>query len=153
ALKAVMLQRVISLSLALGWLSAAPAWALDPDRHISQYAHFAWRVQDGFFNSAPRGIAQAPDGYLWLGTESELLRFDGVRFVPWREEPGERLPSNAIGALLPARDGSVWIATPAGVSRWKDQTLTTYSGETARALLERRDGTIWTVGGEPQRSL
>src|SRR5262245_23716744 len=143
-----MLQRVISLILALGWLSAASAWALDPDRHISQYAHAAWRMQDGVFKGDPYGIAQTPDGYLWLGTTSELLRFDGVRFVPWHQ-----IPPSSIGDLLVARDGSLWLTTDAGVSRWKDQTLTSYPGAIARGLLERRDGTIWTIRGEPPQSL
>ena len=58
-------------------------WAVDPTRHISQYAHTAWRVQDGVFGGAPWAITQTTDGYLWIGTRTGLLRFDGVRFVPW----------------------------------------------------------------------
>ena len=51
-------------------------WAVDPNRHISQYAHAAWRLQDGFFKGSPISIAQTKDGYVWLGTASGLLRFD-----------------------------------------------------------------------------
>jgi ligand-binding sensor domain-containing protein len=96
---------------------SVPAWAVDPDKHISQYAHAAWRVQDGFFKGSPGRMVQTRDGYLWLGGPSELLRFDGVRFVPWSAERRERLPSNDIQDLAAARDGSLWMFTPAGVSR------------------------------------
>src|ERR1700719_1090932 len=60
------------------------AFALDPSRDISQYAHTAWKIRDGFTRGAIYSIAQTPDGYLWLGTEFGLVRFDGVRTVPWQ---------------------------------------------------------------------
>jgi signal transduction histidine kinase/ligand-binding sensor domain-containing protein len=93
----------------------------------------------------PDVLVQTSDGYLWLGTSSGLLRFDGVRFVPWSSAHGERLASNEIYDLVPARDGSLWIASRAGVSQWKDQTLTTYPGGTGggRSLLEDHNGTVW----------
>ena len=60
------------------------AFALNPALDVSQYAHTAWKVSEGFFKGviASYSIAQTPDGYLWLGTEFGLLRFDGVRFSP-----------------------------------------------------------------------
>ena len=55
--------------------------ALDADRRISQYAHTAWRTQDGAFSGTPNAIMQTADGYIWIGTQAGLVRFDGVRFV------------------------------------------------------------------------
>jgi ligand-binding sensor domain-containing protein len=52
----------------------------------------AWRIQDGFFGGAANAIAQTADGYLWIGTQTGLLRFDGIRFVPWT--PTDRLREN-----------------------------------------------------------
>ena len=60
------------------------AFALNPSLDINQYAHKAWTVREGFFKGAIYAIAQTPDGYLWLGTEFGLVRFDGVRSVPWQ---------------------------------------------------------------------
>ena len=71
-------------------------------------------------------IAQTPDGYLWLGTEFGLLRFDGVRSVPWQPPAGERLAGSEIRVLLVARDGSLWIGTNEGLASWKDGKLTHY---------------------------
>ena len=124
------------------------AWAVDPDKRISQYAHASWRLQDGFFNGSPFRIAQTKDGYVWLGTSSGLLRFDGVRFVPWNSERAERLPSSQIRELLPASDGSLWIVTDGGLSRWKDQKLTNYPGSFGPVLEDRR-GDVWTIQMTP----
>src|ERR1700704_4676138 len=91
-----------------GMLLASPvAFALNPALDISQYAHTQWKVRDGFVKGTISAIAQTPDGYLWLGTEFGLVRFDGVHFVPWTPPPGERLPSPNILVLLAARDGTL----------------------------------------------
>ena len=55
------------------------AFALNPSLDISQYAHKAWTIREGFFKGMISSIAQTPDGYLWLGTEFGLLRFDGIQ--------------------------------------------------------------------------
>ena len=126
-------------------------WALDPNRQISQYAHAAWRIQDGLFSSGPRTVVQTNDGYLWVGTDAGLLRFDGVRFVPWSPGDGQRLPSSQIYTLLAASDGSLWIATVAGLSRWKNQTLTNFPAGPGgvASILEDSKGTIWFGRANP----
>lgn len=133
---------VVSLLL----LFTVSAWAVDPDRRISQYAHTAWRIEDGFFNSSVHAIAQTQDGYLWVGTSTGLLRFDGVRFVSWKAEHGERLPSREILDLLAASDGSLWIASRGNLSRWNRQKLSNYpTGDNTGPdrLLEDSHGKIW----------
>src|SRR6202521_3037863 len=103
--------------------STALIWALDPARHISQYAHTAWRVQDGVVEVGST-ITQTTDGYLWLGTPNGLMRFDGVKFVPY-DSTG--LPGRGYNYLLGARDGSLWIGTRDGIGRLKDGRFQWYS--------------------------
>src|SRR5712664_194179 len=91
------------------------AFALNPALDVSQYAHTAWKIRDGFAKGTITSIAQTPDGYLWLGTEFGLLRFDGVRSVPWQPPSDQLLPSNDISSLLAARDGTLWIGTGRGL--------------------------------------
>jgi PAS domain S-box-containing protein len=122
------------------------AFALDPSLDISQYAHTAWRVRDGFAKGFLYSIAQTPDGYLWLGTEFGLLRFDGVVAVPWQPPAGQKLPGIDITTLLVTRDGGLWIGTFNGLACSKDGKLTTHpelSGERISSLLEARDGAVW----------
>ena len=75
--------RVKIAAFAIGALSllllCPSALALDPSLDVSQYAHMSWRVRDGFTRGTILAITQTPDGYLWLGTEFGLYRFDGVR--------------------------------------------------------------------------
>jgi signal transduction histidine kinase/ligand-binding sensor domain-containing protein len=137
--------------LAAMLLAAHPrAFALDPSLDISQYAHTSWRVRDGITKGATSSIVQTPDGYLWLGTEFGLLRFDGVRTVPWQPPAGQHLPSNRIFSLLAARDGTLWIGTSKGLASWNSGKLTQYTalaGQAIRApILEDHEGTVW-VGG------
>ena len=122
------------------------ALALNPTLDVSQYAHTAWKVSDGFFAGIIFSIAQTPDGYLWIGTDSGLFRFDGVRSVPWHPPAGSRLPGSDIRSLRAARDGRLWIGTARGLASVKDGRLTRYpefDGHFIEALLEDREGTIW----------
>ena len=77
-----------------------------------------------------------------------MLRFDGVRSVPWQPPAGEHLPGGSIRSLLAARDGRLWIGTTEGLASWKDGKLTHYpelAGQ-VRPLLEDREGTVWAGG-------
>src|SRR6478672_8095942 len=93
---------VLSATLLLPFCPRAHA--LNPRLDINQYAHTSWKNREGFANGVIGSIAQTADGYLWLGTDSGLYRFDGVRAVAWQPPPNQRLPSNYISALLVTRD-------------------------------------------------
>jgi signal transduction histidine kinase/ligand-binding sensor domain-containing protein len=124
------------------------AFALNPALDVSQYAHTAWKIREGFTEGTINSIAQTPDGYLWLGTELGLLRFDGVRNVPWQPPSDQLLPSNEIRSLLVARDGTLWIGTARGLASWKGGKLTHYEAlaeSFVGGLLEDREGSIWTA--------
>lgn len=97
------------------WLASAlalapPSFALDRDKLISQFTLTSWSAKDGIPGPV-RAIAQTPDGYLRLGTEAGLYRFDGLRFVPIESSSGAGANehSQAVWSLCAARDGSLWI--------------------------------------------
>jgi signal transduction histidine kinase/ligand-binding sensor domain-containing protein len=131
--------------LFLGAVSSA--CALDPNNHISQYGHTAWRIQDGVFNGTPHTIAQTADGYVWIGTEQGLVRFDGVRFVPWSEPQGKHLPRPNVYSLLGSHDGSLWIGSGDGLAHWTNGDLVNYPETFGRtnAIVEDQQGTVWAV--------
>ncbi len=128
-------------------LLCAQANALDPDRQISQYGHTVWRVQDGAIDPAAE-ITQTADGYLWLGTSNGLLRFDGVRFVPYAPL-GLNLPTRGYTFLLGARDGSLWIGMRRGLIRLKDGKLQSYTKPEDHSgistIMEDHEGRIWVT--------
>ena len=119
--------------------------ALDPNLKISQYARTAWLIQDGYLRGAARAIAQTSDGYLWIGTESGLFRFDGARFQPWTFPDGAHLPSTEIHSLFGAHDGSLWIGTREGVAHLIDQKLVNFPSVRGKvfSILEDPSGIIW----------
>jgi signal transduction histidine kinase/ligand-binding sensor domain-containing protein len=133
-------------------LACSPvAQALNPELDVSQYAHTAWKVRDGFTQGTILRIAQTPDGYLWLGTEFGLYRFDGVRAIPWQQQLNDNFLSRHIYGLLVARDGTLWIGTDKGAASWKDGNLTRYpelDKQNINGFLEDREGTIWSAGQE-----
>jgi signal transduction histidine kinase/ligand-binding sensor domain-containing protein len=123
----------------------SPAFALNAALTTSQYRHTAWMVREGFTRGTIRAIAQTPDGYLWLGTDLGLVRFDGVRVTPWQPPGNGRLPSDIVTSLLVSRDGTLWIATDEGLASWRDGQLRRVdelTGVVGR-LIEDRDGAIW----------
>src|SRR5690349_18966150 len=109
-----MMRAIIALGMLLAW--GTGAYALDPALDVSQYAHTAWKIREGFSKGVINAMAQTPDGYLWLGTEFGLLRFDGVRAVPWEPPAGEHLPDDMVQSLLVSRDGTLWIGTRNGLA-------------------------------------
>jgi signal transduction histidine kinase/ligand-binding sensor domain-containing protein len=127
----------------------SPAFALNPSVQVSQYAHTAWTIRDGAFQGTIRAITQTPDGYLWFGSESGLLRFDGSRFVEWSPPEGQALPSTDIWTVLAGRDGALWIGTSKGLARWKGGRLTQYpelAGHIIQSLFQDREQTVWASG-------
>src|SRR5215469_604691 len=140
----------LGIALAAMLLAGPRAWALDPALDVSQYAHTAWKIREGFTKGRIGAIAQTPDGYLWLGTEFGLLRFDGVRVLPWEAPVGQQLPSSYVTSLLATNDGTLWIGTLKGLASWKDGKLVQYptlADQTVHALLQEDEGTIW-VGAQ-----
>jgi signal transduction histidine kinase/ligand-binding sensor domain-containing protein len=144
--KAGLLVLSLSRVVFLLFVLAATAWAIDPSKQMTQYAHTAWRMQDGFLNGVPMAVAQTTDGYLWIGTQTGLMRFDGVRFVPWRPKSGKELSLSNIYALLAARDGSLWIGTDnSGLSHLVDGDLIQYPDRPGGVgeIMQRANGEIW----------
>jgi signal transduction histidine kinase/ligand-binding sensor domain-containing protein len=144
----------LALFLLLAWCPFA--LALNPALDVSQYAHTSWFFREGFAQGRVNAIAQTPDGYLWLGTELGLLRFDGVRNVPWQPPGNEHLPDSWIRTLFTAPDGTLWIGTLGGLASWKDGKLTRYpelAGHSIQSILSDREGTIWAGAYGPAARL
>ena len=138
------IRNAIPTVLASVALAASPAIALDPQFHITQYRHTAWRVQEGAFDAAPNAIAQTTDGYLWIGTDSGLVRYDGVHFIPWKAPEGAR-DIGAVYSLLGSSDGTLWIGTARGLFSWKNNTLQEHLSARINGILEDPAHRIWAT--------
>jgi PAS domain S-box-containing protein len=123
------------------WLTLCAAHALDPNKRLTQYAHTAWRIQDGFFPNTPSSISQTKDGYLWVGGNSGALRFDGVRFTPWSA------PIASTPTLPPVseRPGEFWIATRTGLAHVRDNVVISHYDVPIVGIHKDSDGSVWTL--------
>ncbi|HEX8264817.1 MAG TPA: two-component regulator propeller domain-containing protein [Pyrinomonadaceae bacterium] len=84
-------------------------FGLDPDRAMSQYTHDYWGTGQGFAGGPVYAIAQTKDGYLWLGTEKGLIRFDGSRFVFFHPDQRNKSETETVTGLAVDAEGSLWI--------------------------------------------
>jgi PAS domain S-box-containing protein len=108
--------RLVTLAVMACLLSEAHA--LDPHRKFSQYVREKWSAANGLPGGAVHAIAQSPDGYLWIGTDEGLVRFDGFTFLP--VPPKSLLPQNdPILGLITDAEGDLWVRMQtAGILRY-----------------------------------
>src|SRR5215207_8006501 len=83
--------------------------AADLPSVLTEYSVASWGQKDGFPLGNTWSIVQDEDGYLWLGTDTGLFRFDGVRFLAWTPPETEPPLRGSVRSLLVARDGGLWI--------------------------------------------
>src|SRR5580698_1834264 len=104
-------------AIAVG-LFASTAYAIDPARAISQYVHDQWGTDQGFPRAAVYAITQTTDGYLWIGTEAGLVRFDGRSFRLIKDDSHTFIIREVRG-LTPDNDGGLWL-------RLRDRSILRY---------------------------
>src|SRR5678816_982871 len=113
------------LFLLLG--GSGTVMALDSSRELSQYGHEVWLTENGLPQNTVHSIAQTRDGYIWIGTEEGLARFDGIRFTVFDKQNTAQLKSNYIRALFADRQGALWIGTAEGLVRLFNGTFNTFT--------------------------
>jgi len=109
----------------------------------------SWQNQQGLPNNTVKAIMQTHDGYLWLGTDAGLARFDGVRSRIFGLADG--LKNLQVTALLEDRKGVLWIGTGGGGLAQMSQGggIKTYTvsdglaGDSISSFVEATNGDIW----------
>ncbi len=101
-------------------------------------------------NSVTSSVCQADDGYLWIGTQDGLARFDGHTFRVYSSANNELFGSNWIWKLKKDPKGRLWIATyNGGVLRYEDEQFAAFRAEdglveeTIRDFAFDEDGSTW----------
>ena len=146
------MRRKLAHGIAIALLLAAHALALDPHKSLTQYSRTVWTQQHGLPEDTIRAAAQTSDGYLWLGTDEGLARFDGYDFTTFSKANGD-LPSNSITALAAGADGSLWIGTSNGLVQYRDKKFRAYTVKNGLAddavggLYTDRQGVVWVIAG------
>ena len=143
-------------------------FGLDPNRKLTQYVHRIWQAQQGLPQGGILEIIQTREGYLWLATQTGLVRFDGVRFQQVEDIIPGAPPNLWIRAASEDQRGNLWLGSnesglfrlgPGGVKQFTTAQGLPSNG--IQCLVPGRDGVIWvctesglarleTSGNEPR---
>jgi len=158
--------RIASLVVLLGLGPARAGLAVDAEHALSQYVRDRWGAERGFPGGTVQAISQTGDGYLWVGTDRGLFRFDGLTFraFPEPRTPGPPIPRvlglaadtsgnlwmRLDGARLLRYHGGIVEARPAllHVDRGQSETVPGFepSEDALTAMTLARDGTVLVTG-------
>lgn len=110
----------------------------------------SWQTDDGLPNNYVTAITQTSDGYLWVGTQGGVVRFDGVRFSKFSAGYPSGNPDQSVRALASGHDGSLWImpfhGAPLGLGPDFSRLAlpdTSASNTTWSAVVRSGDGATW----------
>ena len=143
----------------LAYCCVHAALAIDPARSLSQYVHEKWGPESGFPSGPVYAINQSRDGYLWIGTETGLIRFDGLNFTPLEQSVAEA-PSvrHALGIVTDG-EGRLFVRLlRPSVLEYRDGVFDNLLREPGHVLVaptaiaRARDGSLllWILGDEPK---
>ena len=149
----------VGLSIALT-IAPVPGRAVDPGQPATSYLRTTFTVEDGLSSNVVNAILQTRDGFLWIGTDAGLNRFDGRHFTPIYFRGPESTPHGIVSALAEGPDGDLWIGTSAGLVRISRQTFDQFDrsqsvfyhpgaglSDEITCLHVSRDGTLWVGTG------
>ena len=106
----------VGLSIVLT-IAPEPGNAVDPDQPTTSYLRTTFTVEDGLSSNVVNTIVQTRNGFLWIGTDAGLDRFDGRHFTTIYFRGPSPTPQGTVTALAEGLDGDLWIGTNAGLAR------------------------------------
>jgi len=118
---------------------------------ISQYAHAHWGEKEGFSGGSALAITQTADGYLWIGSDKGLIRFDGLGFQSFPRATPESFSIGPVRALVTDRQSNLWVLLQStNVLRFHDGKFEPGRREAEfgiTAIGEKRDGAVllWSI--------
>ena len=148
------IQRLIFLGLVLFCLFWLSSFGLETSAKIEPFIIKSWRTEDGLPQNSVSAILQSRNGYIWLGTQEGLVRFDGVRFSLFDKNNTKGLISHHILSLYEDRDGVIWIGTfDGGLHSFKHGIVQSYLSKEklpatiVRCIFQDEQGVLW-IGTE-----
>ncbi len=147
--------RHLRVAALLLLLAGTRTVALNPSTHLKEFGHQAWLTENGLPQNTVQAIVQTQDGYLWVGTQEGLARFDGLNFTVFDKENTPAFKSNDIRFLVEDRQGRLWISTSYGLvcrDNREFKSFTVNEGlpdNSIGPVIEDTSGKIWigTAGG------
>jgi PAS domain S-box-containing protein len=125
---------------------AVSASALDSTRTVSQYLHDSWGTERGWPGGSITSIAQTSDGYLWIGTDKGLVRFDGLNFHQFEQAHPDPILIGPVRTLLVDASDNLWILLQnTQVFRYQNGNFELIRGEAENGTTAMARGTSGAV--------
>lgn len=107
----------------------------------AQWFYRVWQTEDGLPDNSVSAISQSPQGYLWIGTNGGVIRFNGNTFAPLPLREIQKLPSQQVHAMTMDRSGQVWMGMERGpIVCIGEESFKTFTE--AEGVLNRRTSNI-----------
>lgn len=129
-----------------------PAAAAELKTEYERCVQRSWTTENGLPQNTIYALAQTADGYLWIGSEGGLARFDGFHFAVFNRSNTRAIMKNSVTSLCPDRDGSLWIGTfGGGLLHFRDGRFSRIDGLGSDLIWSIRQdgaGNLWVVTAE-----
>ena len=134
-----------ALPLFLACAVDVRACALDPQARFADYVRDNWNTESGLPQTSALSITQDDTGYIWVGTQNAIARFDGVRFTVFdRDSTG--VDTTLASVAHTDKRGDVWFGTPHGALHERDgQFELLHAGQDSAAIVDIGDSTDGTL--------
>lgn len=141
---------VIFIALFIVLWSRGAVLGLDPERAVTEYLIDAWNTDSGLPTNSIVTLLQTSDGYLWIGTEEGLIRFDGDIFTIFDENNTPEFTNNYINCLFEDSNKNLWIGIRhGGLVKYKNRKFKCYTKDDGflkdgvNGIAEGPGGIIW----------
>jgi len=101
-------------------------FSLDPDIRPSHYIIRGWDQSDGLPQNTVTDLIQTRDGYLWIGTEEGLARFNGREFRQFTKYNTKEIKNDDITSFWEDKEGNLWIGTRRGLLKYRNGKFTLF---------------------------
>jgi len=87
-----------------------------------------WHSEEGLPQNSIQALLQTKDGYLWIGTQEGLVRFNGIEFKVFNKSTTDAIRHNDVRELYQDREGVLWIGTfGGGLARFDGKEFKVYT--------------------------
>ncbi len=143
------------LLMASQHITAAPRFqqdggSLDPGKRLTQFVHESWTEDNGLPQSTVSGIVRTPEGYIWIGTQEGLARYNGIEFQVFdKSNTSAFAQDHKIETLFVDSGGSLWIGLADGLVVYSEGKFVDMKDrsdspmKTVNAVVEDDNGRIW----------
>jgi len=145
----------VTSARTLAWLAGILLLACTANALAAQYRLKAWTAENGLPQNVIRGIAQTPDGYLWIATLDGVARFDGMRFTTFNKSNTPGIASNRFSAMVEDQNGDLWLTNEGGaLTRYHRGSFHTYGPEdgvpsnSIRGIARDNAGNLWMLSDD-----